>query len=212
MLAYLALHPEGVTADEVIGVFWPDVDDQKAHKQLWRTITDARAKLGEVIIRAGSRYLLDREALAVDLDLFERLLAEAAAAEDADREQLLEHALAFVRGQPFAGSDYPWAAGEIRRLRGMIIEPLEQLGYLRLDNGNPAGALAAAEQAIGLEPYHEGAHRLAMHAEAVLGLREALAERFERLNHELDTRFGLEPERETRLLYRRLLSQDVADS
>jgi DNA-binding SARP family transcriptional activator len=211
LLAYLALHPEGVTAEEFVRVFWPDLDDHKARKQLWRTVADARAKLGEVILRADVRYQLDRNAVAVDLDLFERLLAEADAAASADRQELLEQALALVRGEPLAGSDYPWAAGEIRHLRAMIIERLGQLGYLRLDDGNPNGALLAAEQAIAFDAYNEGAHRLAMHAEAVLGLREAIAERFEHLSSELDSRLGLEPDRETRLLYRRLLSQDADD-
>jgi DNA-binding SARP family transcriptional activator len=90
----------------------------------------------------------------------------------------------------------------------MIVERLEQLGYMRLDGGNAAGALAVAERAIALDAFNEGAHRLAMEAESLVGLRGAVAERFERLKHELSERFGLEPERETLLLYRRLLSQD----
>jgi DNA-binding SARP family transcriptional activator len=48
-----------------------------------------------------------------------------------------------------------------------------------------------------------------MRAEAALGLREAVIARYEALRGELDTKLGLEPERETRLLYRRLLSQDA---
>jgi DNA-binding SARP family transcriptional activator len=79
---------------------------------------------------------------------------------------------------------------------------------MRRLNGNPTGALAAAEQAIALDPYNEAAHQVAMHAESVLGLRQAIIGRYERLCQELDTRFGLEPEHETRVLYRRLLSQD----
>jgi DNA-binding SARP family transcriptional activator len=209
LLAYLALRREGATTDELVGVFWPDLEDHKARKQLWRTVTDVRAKLGDAIARADARYQLDREAFAVDVDVFETLLAQADAADDTEREHLLEQALGLVRGQPLAGSDFPWAAGDTRRLRGTIVERLEQLGYLRLDGGNPAGALTAAEKALTMDPFHEGAHRLAMQAEAVLGLREAIAERFEQLSQELDSRFGLQPERETRVLYRQLLSQDV---
>jgi DNA-binding SARP family transcriptional activator len=47
-----------------------------------------------------------------------------------------------------------------------------------------------------------------MRAESALGLRDAVVERYERLRAELEQRFGLEPEQETRVLYRRLLSQD----
>src|SRR5262249_46084147 len=138
---------------------------------------------------------------------FEALLA-AADSEGADRQALLEQALALVRGQPLAGSDYPWATGEIRRLRATIVDRLQELGYLRLDGGDPTGALAAGEQGLALDPLNEGAHRVAMQAEAALGLRQAITARYEQLRERLDARFGLEPERETRLLHRRLLSQD----
>jgi DNA-binding SARP family transcriptional activator len=49
--------------------------------------------------------------------------------------------------------------------------------------------------------------RIAMEAETALGLREAVAERYERLRTLLDERLGLEPAQETRLLHRRLLAQ-----
>ena len=182
LLAYLALHREGATLDELIAALLPDVDDDKARQRLWELVSDARAHLGESILRENERYLLDREAVAVDLDQFEELLTRARAERDADREQLLERALALVRGQPLAGTDYAWAASEVRRLHATIVDLLEELGNLRLDNGNPTGALAAAEQALALDAYNEAAHQLAMHAEAVLGLRQAIVERYERLS------------------------------
>ena len=47
-----------------------------------------------------------------------------------------------------------------------------------------------------------------MEAEAALGHREAVAERYELLRGELDQRLGLEPSSQTKHLYRTLLSQD----
>jgi DNA-binding SARP family transcriptional activator len=207
LLAHLALHPDGVTGDELVAALWPGIDDENARMRLWRSASEARGQLGEVISRSGERYQLDRQAVAVDLDRFEALLA-AADVDTADRQAQLEQALALVRGQPLAGSDYPWAAGETRRLLATIVDRLQELGYLRLDSSDPAGALAAAEQALTLDPLNEGAHRLAMQAEAGLGLRQAVSARYQQLRERLDARFGLEPERETRLLHRRLLSQD----
>jgi DNA-binding SARP family transcriptional activator len=154
--------------------------------------------------------VLDRSKADVDLDRFNALLAEAALRGNADREQLLERARALVRREPLAGLDRPWAAGEVRHLRGVVAALFHQLGELRL-NRDPAAALASAEEAIALDPYAESAQRLAMRAEATLGLREAVIERYENLRRELDTKLGLEPERETRLLYRRLLSQDAGE-
>jgi DNA-binding SARP family transcriptional activator len=91
-----------------------------------------------------------------------------------------------------------------------VADLFQQLGELRL-RSDSAAALACAEEAIALDPYAESAHRLAMEVEAALGLREAVIARYEGLQRELDTKLGLEPERATRLLYRRLLSQDAAD-
>jgi DNA-binding SARP family transcriptional activator len=207
LLAHLAFHRDGSTADQLVAALWPGVEDDNARMRLWRSASEARGQLGEVIIRSGERYQLDRQTVAVDLDRFEALLT-AADSDGADRQALLEQALALVRGQPLGGSDYPWAAGEVRRLRATIVDRLQELGYLRLDGGDPTGALAAGEQALALDPLNEGAHRVAMQAEAALGLRQAITARYEQLRERLDARFGLEPERETRLLHRRLLSQD----
>jgi DNA-binding SARP family transcriptional activator len=210
LLAYLALHPEGATGDELVAALATDIDDEQERMRIWRAVSQARGRLGEVIRRVDERYYLDRDAMAIDLDRFEELVNAANAADDLERERLLEQALALVRGQPLAGSDFAWAAGELRRLRGMIVDLLEELGYLRLESGHATGALAAAEQGIALDGCNESAHRLAMQAESALGLRQAIVERYELLSRELENKLGLEPERETRLLYRRLLSQDPA--
>jgi len=54
---------------------------------------------------------------------------------------------------------------------------------------------------------NESGWRLAMDAEARLGARQAIVDRFRRLAEELDQCLGLLPQAETRALYRRLLGQ-----
>ena len=81
---------------------------------------------------------------------------------------------------------------------------------MRLESGDAAGALAYADAAAALDTSNERPVQLAIEAEAALGRREAVAERYDRLCRDLDERFGLEPSRETKLLYRRILSQDAA--
>jgi DNA-binding SARP family transcriptional activator len=211
-LAYLALHPDGGTTDELVAAFWPDVDFGKARKRLWRSVSEVRAQLGDVIHRPDERYVLDRRAVAIDVDEFESLLERAEEEEGDTRTDLTERALDLARGRPLAGGDYPWAAGDIRRLSASVVDRLEYLGRQKLKGGNAAAALAAAEKALAFDADHEAAQRLAMEAEGALGLRQAIADRYERLTRELGARFGLEPERETRLLYRRLLGQDAAHS
>jgi DNA-binding SARP family transcriptional activator len=211
-LVYLALRREGATTDELAAALWPDIDDaETARRNVWRSASEARTQIGEAVVHVGDRYVLDPLKVDVDLDRFNALLAEATVRRDGEREQLLERARALVRGEPLAGIDSPWAAGETRRLRAVVADLFQQLGEVRL-RSDPAAALASAEEAIALDPYAESAQRLAMRAEAALGLREAVIARYEGLRRELDTNLGLKPERETRLLYRQLLSQDAVGS
>jgi two-component SAPR family response regulator len=212
LVVYLALHARGATTDELAAAVFPDLAEDPGRRRVWRSISDVRAELGDVFARSGDRYLLDRTAVAIDVDEFDVLIARASTETDSARERLLKQALALVRGDPLAGTDYPWAAGDMRHLRAKVVALLHELGELRLADGNATGALAAAERAIKFDADDESAQRLAMRAEAALGLRDAVVDRYERLCKELDKRFGLEPDRETRALYRRLLSQDATRS
>lgn len=209
LLAYLALHARGAATDELVAALWPNAQSDTAKVRVWRSLSEARSHLGDVVCRIDDRYVLDRHAVAVDLDRFDRLITRAHAGPADERESVIERALVLVRGEPLSGSDFPWAAGEIRYLLGRIVSVLEELAHHRLDSADPTGALAAAERAIALDAYNEPVHQLAMQAESFLGLRQAIVDRYDWLCGELDARFGLEPERETRAVYRRLLSQDA---
>jgi two-component SAPR family response regulator len=163
--------------------------------------------LGEVIRRDRDRYSLDRSLVRVDVDELEGLVAEANRAGGHEKHELLEKALALYRGEPLARSDFSWSEGEIRRLCGTYVELLDHVGRARLGAGDGRGALHAAERGLAVDTLNESLWRLAMEAESALGLRESLSERYETLSKILNERLGLEPDRETRRLHRRLLSQ-----
>lgn len=74
--------------------------------------------------------------------------------------------------------------------------------------GNAHGALQVAEQGLGFDDLNETLVRVALEAEAALGRREAVTERYEALRDRLDDRVGLEPKQATRRLYRGLLGQE----
>lgn len=208
LIIYLTLHRRGAIADELADALLPGVARDRARRRISRALSEARSELGDVIHRSGDAYVLDPAAVAIDVAEFDFLVAQAKAESGPTRERLLERALALVRGEPFAGTDYPWAAGDERHLNAEVVDVLQQLGELRLTDGYLTEALAAAERAIRFDEDNESAQRLAMRAESALGLREAVVKRYERLSRRLTRRFGLEPEHETRVLYRGLLSQD----
>lgn len=206
LIAYLALHPEGASREQLPDLLWPNEPPERARRRLWQSVTDARAHLGDGFQVDGDRYLLDRNAIHVDVDELERLLAQCERSPQA-RTETLERALTLIRGEPLAGSDYLWADGDIRRLRAAPVELLLRLAQERLAAGEPRAALTAAERGLGYDPLNEELWRLALEAEATLGLREAVIDRYEDLTRLLDERLGLEPDRETRSLYRSLLGQ-----
>jgi DNA-binding SARP family transcriptional activator len=209
LLVYLALHRRGAVPDELADALFSGLAPERARRRISRALSEARSQLGDVIRRSGDAYVLDPAAVAIDIDEFDFLVAQARAEQGATRDRFLERALVLVRGHPLAGTDYPWAAGDIRHLCAMVVDVLQELGELRLADGDPAEALAAAERAIRFDADNETAQRLAMRAESALGLRDGVVKRYERLSRRLSRRFGLEPEQETRLLFRRLLSQDA---
>ncbi|MDE3130769.1 MAG: hypothetical protein KGL16_06410, partial [Acidobacteriota bacterium] len=209
LLAFLALQHGLVSREELIEALWPGDEPRRSSERFNQAATEARRLLGDAFQRrADNHYQLDRRHLQIDLDHLDQLHQRAREADGDQQRALLERALALFRGEPFAGLDALWADAEARRLRALQIELLEQLAELRLRAGEPTSALAAAEQAALLDRSNERPSQLAMEAEAALGHRDAIVERYQQLCRELDEQYGLAPSRESKQLYRRLLSQD----
>jgi DNA-binding SARP family transcriptional activator len=208
-LIYLALHPKGVGRDELTAALWPDLPEGRARQRLYQAASDARSHLGDAFAADGERYRLDRERLEIDIDELERLLHEADIERDGRRERAaLEQALGLVRGEPLAALDVPSMDGQARRLSAVVVGLCERLAQVRLADGDPSGALAAAERGISLDELNEELWRLALEAEGALGLRDAVINRYEVLCQRLAERLGIEPQRETRTVYLQLLGQD----
>jgi DNA-binding SARP family transcriptional activator len=207
LIAYLALHPRQVHRDELLEAFWPGEDPRRTRPRLRQAVRDARRLLGDAITGEGEQYWLNRAQVDVDLDELERLLAAMNTAEAEHAQALLETPLRLFRGEPLAGSDYAWSETQLARLRATFIDLLEQVGRRRLEAGEAPAALELAERGLNVDALNESLWRLAMEAESALGLREAVAERYERLRTLLDERLGLEPAQETRHLHFRLFAQ-----
>jgi DNA-binding SARP family transcriptional activator len=209
LIAYLAMARRQVSRDELLEALWPGDDPRRSAARLYQAVSEARKLLGDAFQRERDFYALDRERVQVDIDELDRLRNQL---EDATGDELqagLERALALFRGEPLAWSGALWAESEQQRLTALRTDLLEGAGRVRLENGDASGALQFAAAAAALDASNERPVQLAMEVEAILGRREAVVERYERLRRELAERFGLEPSRDTRALYRRLLSQDA---
>lgn len=210
LIAYLAVQRRPASRDELLEALWPGDDPRRSAGRLYQAVSEARKLLGDAFRRDRDMYALDHRQLRIDLDEFDCLRSEAAATRGKQQGELLDRALALFRGDPLAGIDALWADTEARRLTAFRIEFLERAGRMCLESGDASGALALADEAGAADPSNERPVQLAIEAEAALGRREAVVERYERLRRNLDDQFGLEPSRDTKILYRRLLGQDAS--
>jgi DNA-binding SARP family transcriptional activator len=211
LIAYLATHRHPASRDELLEALWPGDDPRRSAARFYQAVSEARKLVGDAFRRHRDTYALDRDRLRVDLDDLNRLRSDAEGVMGNDQLVLLERALTLFRGEPLAGIEPLWAEAEQRRLSTLRADLFERAGRLRLDSGDAAGAIEYAEAAAALDASNERSVQLAMEVDAALGRREAVVERYERLRRELDERFGLEPRRDTKLLYRQLLGQDRAE-
>jgi DNA-binding SARP family transcriptional activator len=208
LIAFLAVQGRPANRDELLEALWPGDDPRRSAARFYQAVSEARKLLGDAFQRDRDTYALNRQQLRLDLDDVDRLQKQVVTTTMEQQGALLERALALFRGEPFEGIGALWAESERRRLTALWADLLDHSGSMRLESGDASGALELADEAAALDGSNERPVQLAIEAESALGRRSAVVERYERLAHELDQRFGLEPSRETKQLYRRLLSQD----
>jgi DNA-binding SARP family transcriptional activator len=210
LVVFLALHPEGVDADQLAEALWPG--RPPARGTLNTTTAVARAYLG-VTDDGGPRlpharngiYRLD-PSVGVDWFRFQALAARA------DGSERLRRALELVRGRPFEAAkprSYGWALlDEAPLMESTIVDVADRLAGMLLDAGDHAGAGWAARRGLLAAPYDERLYRRLMLAGDAEGGPSAVEGVMDELLLRLEGE-GLEPydtlHQETRALYERLL-------
>jgi hypothetical protein len=208
LVAFLAMHPEGVTTDTFATALWPD--RRVPVQTLANRLSETRRALGPAgdgrprLRKQGRRHLIVEA--GTDWDRFQDLASEERGA------QGWRSALALVRGRPFGGLE----RGEWARLEGFeaameaaVVEIACRLGDNALGRGDGGLAHWAALQGLLASPWDERLYRLLMRAADELGNRggvdSALRSLASALEIEGDPLLGIHPE--TSALYRRLTSR-----
>ena len=118
----------------------------------------------------------------IDVERFERLVAEAADSDMSDRAEGLREALSLWRGPPLADlADEPFAAAEIRRLDELRLAALEDRIASDLELGRHGELIAELETLVHEHPLRERVRALLMlalyrggrQAEALTAYRDA---------------------------------------
>lgn len=210
LLIYLAAAGEGryCRRDTLLGVFWPEFDEEHARGALRKALHYLKQSLGpDVIVRRGVEELsVDPSHLSLDTFEFERAIADGR----------LEDAVELYRGEFLPGfilDDAPqfehWLSGERRRFHQLAVQATGELADRSELAGKADCARQYAEAALALAPTGENEVRRLIMLLDRAGDRATALRTYASFAARLREEFGVEPSPETRELVGQIRARDV---
>jgi len=206
---YILLH--GPLERDAIGlVFWPDLSTRRMRDSFHTTLYRMRRAVGaDVIVVEDGRYRVGDVDCWLDVEQFEDSVERARLLPPGDwqTENLWRRAVSLYQGDFLPEVERVWCVARREALREMHIEAL--LGVGRCQEARQAfdEAIAWYRRALEVDGLREDVHRRIMQCYDRAGRRaEALAQ-YGRCQEILMQEMGLEPARETRQLYERILGR-----
>jgi DNA-binding SARP family transcriptional activator len=210
----LSRRQHACSRDELLEEYWPGVPASAAARNrlqvavsgLRRTLRDVTAL--NVVEYADGGYRINQELrVEVDVDLFERGLRAAGAAErSGDREEArtaYHEAVALYRGDFAADAPFEqWTLLPRESLRLKLVDALDQLSRLELADGRIDDCIATAHRMLGVDPCREDAHRLLMRCYAAQGRIYQALRQYEFCSRILKATVDADPAPDTTRLYR----------
>jgi predicted ATPase/DNA-binding SARP family transcriptional activator/predicted negative regulator of RcsB-dependent stress response len=200
-------HDREIARDTMAFSLWPDVSEDEARANLRRALYLLQRWLPDqsepwffanrryVQWNAGARYTFDVETY-----------------ESFEQQGRLADAAALYTGDLLDGVEDEWIVAERERLRNKQLDVLRRLtGQLR-DSGDVAGAIAAAQQALVIDPWQESFVRELIQLRALSGDRAAAIREYRSFEDALRREMNAAPERETTEVLERVTSGDQNDA
>lgn len=203
LLAYLAVgsYRDFKRRDTLLGVFWPEVEQERARHALRQAIYVLRQGLGaDVVISRGDEEIgLAADEFWCDAAAFERAVSEGRAEEALERytgDLLPGFFLADAAGFE------SWLEGERQRLRRLASDAAWSLAEARERAGNLAGAAHWARRAADLSPWDETSLCRLIELLDRVGDRAGAIRAYEGFARRLAAEYEAEPAPETQALIR----------
>jgi len=163
LLAFLALRPGPQPREQVIDLFWPDMDLPAGRNNLSTALSSLRRQIeppgvprGAVLVTTHAHVGLNPAAVTTDVAEFERLLREAEAEDDPKkRATVLGRALALYGGDFQPGNYQDWAVRESERLHSRRVGALDRLADDLEATGRFEEAAAVSGQRLTADSYAE---------------------------------------------------------
>ena len=206
-----------VHRERLLDCLWSGVDQRRGWGRLKVTMYYLRRELrgngmsDEIVKTVGNAYLLRRDAVWVDADVFERLVTEGRALQD--QSQWSDALDCYVEAQRLYRGDYleeetfaDWCAEERERLRELYLEMLARTAECYAESGQYAEVVQMYRKALVCDPCRENIHCLLMKYLVKYGRPDMALAQYRHCRQVLAREFGTEPLPETQRLYRQILA------
>jgi len=206
-----------VNESQLIDALWYDADGDVAHKSFATTLHRLRKLIGndKVIQLREGRVTLDHRYCWVDVWAFERILGQADAAwkevmSEKDMAQIIrlsERAIEMYKGTFLAGeTDQPWTISFRERLRSKFLRNVGKVGFYWEHVGDLNKAVNCYLKGLEVDDLAEEFYQRLMICYQRLGRRAEALATYNRCRHTLSAVLGVEPSRETEVIYKSLLT------
>jgi two-component SAPR family response regulator len=202
-----ASHP--LTKEEIGATLWPELDASQLKLRFKNDLYRLRHAIGQdVILFENDHYhfnhFLDYE---FDVENFTTHLKKANAALQVEEKIAhLRSAINLRVGPYLQDIDATWAWPEREHLEQASVNALKELAEILRQNGDRLSAIQALQEALKIDPCREDIHSLAMQIHAELEDRLAVIWQYQALREALRTELGVDPSKETEMLYQKLIA------
>ena len=198
LLAYLLLHPDGRTKEQVGLAFWPEASTSQLRNSFHVTLHRLRKALG-----GADWVVLERERYRINPELIEQF--DVWAFEQAIKAGRLEEGTALYRGDLLDGEPVgDWSLEHRDRLQRLYVDSLMKLGARFVKEGKHAQAADAYRRVLERDEMHEEALQGLMKCHAELGERPQALRVYRQFADKLKTEFQSKPRIETSRLFEHL--------
>lgn len=206
--------------DTIVDTFWGETDSEVVEKNFHPTVSHIRKALNSnqplkqnfILYRDGDYQLNPELSYKIDVEQFDQLVAKGESARRARQfdecVEAYEMAIALYRGDFAQGSYEPWVDEQRTYYRQQYLHLLESLATVAQKQEEWARSLQLAQMILREDPFREDIHCMVIRAHVNLGNRGAARDQFESLRRLLERELGVEPGREVRKIYQKLIDLD----
>lgn len=224
LLAWLAVTRRPQSREAITGLIWPEFDHESSLMNLRRDLSWLRKTLGDGFVAADRLQIaIEPDApLWLDVQIFDSALSAVQKHNHPptslcpDCVANLSQAIELYQGDFMAGFSLAdsnefeeWQFFQREEQRRAAGSAFEKLCAWHGSQAEYEQGIAAGRRWLGLDPWHEPAHRALMRLYAQADQQAAALRQYETCRRVLDEKMGVQPEAETTALYEAIRSRQT---